>query len=719
MAPLKTSSPSGILRIVPLLPVLWACASHAQPASGGAEIFPTAIAPFLEDNCTDCHGEKKRKGKVALHEVGADFGDEESVALWERVLEQLEIGEMPPEDKPQPSPAEREEVVAWIKRGLTVAGKGYELESRLLLPEYGNRVSHELLFDGSIKDMPASPSRLWRMSPHIYKGKRMQPQTPGGTEAEPLTFSTKSSGIRDYASQEIVGEAGFLSLMMTFDDIIANQMHDREQAAKTYGATAGKTTIIAGKESFKAISEAAGMPTVEAMTLVLEEEFFRALGRPIRKDELARYLGFLEDNIRQSDNASGLKTAILAIYLCPEAIYRLELGLGEEDEHGRRMLAPTEIAYAISYALTDAPPLGNKSIKEALEGGHLSNADDVAVVVRDLLKNPNAMVRVRRFFEEFFEHPQMAGVFKDNKRGSFGPRVTLGDAQRLVAEILTEDSHVFEELLASPRFNQNGDKMLKKLDDDHAAKMKTLTGEKAAQEQKAYERTRKDRASKWRNETSRAGILTHPAWLIAHSKCVENDPIHRGKWIRERLLAGSVPEVPIDVDAKLPDDHSLTMIQRLEVTQAEACWKCHHLMNPLGTAFEQYDDFGRFRPALYFDKKRGEFIDQKGHVINELKTSENLIALPVDARGELRGTGDPALDGEVRDAVDLAQRLAKSERVRQSIIRHAFRFWMGRNETLSDSRTLMAADRAYLESGGSFNEVLVSLLCSDSFLYRR
>jgi hypothetical protein len=44
---------------------------------------------------------------------------------------------------------------------------------------------------------------------------------------------------------------------------------------------------------------------------------------------------------------------------------------------------------------------------------------------------------------------------------------------------------------------------------------------------------------------------------------------------------------------------------------------------------------------------------------------------------------------------------------------------MGRNEMLSDSKTLISADRAYMESGGSFNALLISLLSSDSFLYRK
>jgi hypothetical protein len=85
----------------------------------------------------------------------------------------------------------------------------------------------------------------------------------------------------------------------------------------------------------------------------------------------------------------------------------------------------------------------------------------------------------------------------------------------------------------------------------------------------------------------------------------------------------------------------------------------------------------------------------------------------------LTGTGDPTLDGEVADAFELIDRLAKSTRVRQSIIRYAFRYFMGRNEMLSDSQTLIDADQAYVDSGGSFRAVIVSLLTSDSFMYRK
>ena len=213
----------------------------------------------------------------------------------------------------------------------------------------------------------------------------------------------------------------------------------------------------------------------------------------------------------------------------------------------------------------------------------------------------------------------------------------------------------------------------------------------------------------------RKGILTHPAWLLAHSQNTETDPVRRGRWIREKLLAGRVPDVPITVDAQIPEDHHRTLRERLEsATRKDQCWKCHKQMNPLGLAFEIYDDFGRYR--LEEQLEHPDNLIKKG----DGKNSANLYRTkPVRSAGVLEGTGDPSLDGEFNNALDLIDKLAGSTRVRQSIIRHAFRYFMGRNEMLSDSRTLIEADRAYVSSGGSFRAVVVSLLSSDSFMYRK
>ena len=142
-------------------------------------------------------------------------------------------------------------------------------------------------------------------------------------------------------------------------------------------------------------------------------------------------------------------------------------------------------------------------------------------------------------------------------------------------------------------------------------------------------------------------------------------------------------------------------------------------MNPLGLPFEIYDDFGRYR-----EKESLEHPDnliKKGPVkaAPHVDLRDTYTTLPVRAEGMLIGSGNADLDGDVDNALELIEKLDRSDRVRQSFIRYAFRYFMGRNEILSDSKTLIEADQAYLNSGGSFDAVIVSLLTSDSFLFRK
>jgi hypothetical protein len=210
-------------------------------------------------------------------------------------------------------------------------------------------------------------------------------------------------------------------------------------------------------------------------------------------------------------------------------------------------------------------------------------------------------------------------------------------------------------------------------------------------------------------ESQRAGILTHPAWLIAWSGNFDNDPIRRGKWIREHLLADYVPEIPITVNAVISEDRKRTLRERLRPTQAKECWTCHKKMNPLGLPFENFDDFGRFRTAEVLDEVLSIFPERH----------RNARTLPVNVSGHIIESGDEEIDGKVKNVFELIERLANSKRVRQSFVRHNFRYWLGRNETFSDSPTLINADSAYIENGGSMKALIASLLSSDSFLYRK
>jgi len=184
----------------------------------------------------------------------------------------------------------------------------------------------------------------------------------------------------------------------------------------------------------------------------------------------------------------------------------------------------------------------------------------------------------------------------------------------------------------------------------------------------------------------RAGILTHPAWLIAFSDNTKNHAIQRGRWIRTKLLGGVIPDAPIEVDARFPEDSELTLRERMKVVRKQECWRCHQRMDPLGLPFEQYDLWGRHR------------------------TEE--LGQPVDTTGTLNGQS-------VTDPISMVHQLAGSKRVHQVFLRHLFRFFCGRNETIYDARTLRDMEAAYHSHQGSLKQAILELLASDSFIERQ
>ena len=93
-------------------------------------------------------------------------------------------------------------------------------------------------------------------------------------------------------------------------------------------------------------------------------------------------------------------------------------------------------------------------------------------------------------------------------------------------------------------------------------------------------------------EGQRLGLLTHPSWLVSHSDAMDNHAILRGRWIREKLLGGGIPDVPITVDAMLPDEPNTSLRERMRVTREKYCWTCHEKMDPLGLPFEMYNHAG-------------------------------------------------------------------------------------------------------------------------------
>ena len=76
--------------------------------------FRHNVKPLLQKYCVECHGPDKQKGDIRLDNINPDVLRGSNFDQWEDVREAFNNGEMPPEDKPQPTDAERDLLTRWM-----------------------------------------------------------------------------------------------------------------------------------------------------------------------------------------------------------------------------------------------------------------------------------------------------------------------------------------------------------------------------------------------------------------------------------------------------------------------------------------------------------------------------------------------------------------------------------------------------------------------------
>ena len=79
------------------------------------------LNPFLKQHCYDCHGPEKQKGDIRFDNLGKDLADIENLEIWQGMLDQLNLGEMPPKKEPRPKQLEIKEAVSTLTLALATA----------------------------------------------------------------------------------------------------------------------------------------------------------------------------------------------------------------------------------------------------------------------------------------------------------------------------------------------------------------------------------------------------------------------------------------------------------------------------------------------------------------------------------------------------------------------------------------------------------------------
>lgn len=123
--------------------------------------YSSSIRPFLSRNCQGCHNAKNKTGGIAVDSLNSAGTLTTHADTWEKILQKVKTGEMPPAGFPKPAPAAANSFTRWAETELDRLATlrpdpGRVTVHRLNRTEYNNAVRDLLSVDFTpADDFPA------------------------------------------------------------------------------------------------------------------------------------------------------------------------------------------------------------------------------------------------------------------------------------------------------------------------------------------------------------------------------------------------------------------------------------------------------------------------------------------------------------------------------------------------------------------------------------
>ncbi len=123
--------------------------------------MPIKHYALLENYCIDCHNSETQKGKVDLESLSFKVTTIQQAELWQKVLNAMNAGEMPPENKRQPQNQEKTDFLDDLAQTMVLARKklsdsgGEQIMRRLNRREYRNTIESLTGVSLNVESLPS------------------------------------------------------------------------------------------------------------------------------------------------------------------------------------------------------------------------------------------------------------------------------------------------------------------------------------------------------------------------------------------------------------------------------------------------------------------------------------------------------------------------------------------------------------------------------------
>jgi len=128
--------------------LVWIQSLPGQERNQGAD-FDETVQPFLATYCYSCHNDKLTTAGLDLTTFHHVATVSQSPELWDKVLEKVDSGKMPPGGLPEAGKQQAEAVTKWIEGALAEAGFGNRPQAGRVTARRMNRVE----YNDTIRDL--------------------------------------------------------------------------------------------------------------------------------------------------------------------------------------------------------------------------------------------------------------------------------------------------------------------------------------------------------------------------------------------------------------------------------------------------------------------------------------------------------------------------------------------------------------------------------------
>ncbi len=373
---------------------------------------------------------------------------------------------------------------------------------------------------------------------------------------------------------------------------------------------------------------------------LLSEFASRALRRPVTESDLEVPRSvYREKTAAGASYAEGLLAAYRAILTSPAVVL---LNAPKNDD------SQFDIATRLAYFLWSSPP--DELLLNDAAQAKLSDESVLLDHVERMLEDP----RSERFVTHFLDHWLM---LKDIELTEPDENLYPEYNPLLLDSMIKETRGYFATLV-------RGNLGVKHIvDSDFSVLNQRLAEHYGIAEVTGTEMRRVELPE----DCHRGGLLTHAAVLKTTANGTTTSPVTRGTFVMSQILGDPPPPPPASVPAVEPDISGATTIreQLAQHRSDPACAGCHQKIDPPGFALESFDVMGGYRER-YRSLGQGDRI--RDLFLRGGQPARVSLALPVDASGDMPGSGEFQTIEEFKRLLAQRERQLAENLLRQLVV---------------------------------------------------